>query len=292
MDSKGGRLQTSSGGDDEYSSRAADSISAFFNQQRLPPSHHRRSDASNSSLFDPLSDPYLDPLPPPPLNLDAVFAPGSTFFGSTAAESTIPRAAATDDETHRVRNPRKRSRASRRTPTTVLTTDTANFRAMVQEFTGIPAPPFFAAPSAMRSGPLGVPQAPNYLLRPFAQKLQPLQPPVVSSFPFPSSSMTNQALALQSLLQPSSDPHLKMGVLDGSEFRHGLPNLVSSDGTTNTSRPTSSAAGEASNNAADHSHHLSNSMHANYDYSQSISSGKFKNLHAPAQDMNMIEPWL
>ncbi|CAH9098626.1 unnamed protein product [Cuscuta europaea] len=36
------------------------------------------------------------------------------------------------------RNTKKRSRASRRAPTTVLTTDTSNFRAMVQEFTGIP----------------------------------------------------------------------------------------------------------------------------------------------------------
>ncbi|CAN0920033.1 hypothetical protein LINGRAHAP2_LOCUS31799 [Linum grandiflorum] len=42
------------------------------------------------------------------------------------------------------RNPKKRTRASRRAPTTVLTTDTSNFRAMVQEFTGIPAPPFSA----------------------------------------------------------------------------------------------------------------------------------------------------
>ncbi|OMO93830.1 VQ motif-containing protein [Corchorus capsularis] len=41
-----------------------------------------------------------------------------------------------------VKNPKKRTRASRRAPTTVLTTDTTNFRAMVQEFTGIPAPPF------------------------------------------------------------------------------------------------------------------------------------------------------
>ncbi|XP_006658836.1 calmodulin-binding protein 25-like [Oryza brachyantha] len=36
---------------------------------------------------------------------------------------------------------RKRPRASRRPPTTVLTTDASNFRAMVQEFTGFPAPP-------------------------------------------------------------------------------------------------------------------------------------------------------
>lgn len=34
---------------------------------------------------------------------------------------------------------RRRSRASRRTPTTLLNTDTTNFRAMVQHFTGSPA---------------------------------------------------------------------------------------------------------------------------------------------------------
>ncbi|KAH9315798.1 hypothetical protein KI387_024425, partial [Taxus chinensis] len=33
---------------------------------------------------------------------------------------------------------RKRSRASKRTPTTVLNTDTSNFKAMVQHFTGAP----------------------------------------------------------------------------------------------------------------------------------------------------------
>lgn len=51
-----------------------------------------------------------------------------------------------------VRNSKKRSRASRRAPTTVLTTDTTNFRSMVQEFTGIPAPPF--SPSFSRRLPL------------------------------------------------------------------------------------------------------------------------------------------
>lgn len=46
------------------------------------------------------------------------------------------------------KNPKKRTRASRRAPTTVLTTDTTNFRQMVQEFTGIPAAPFSTATSA------------------------------------------------------------------------------------------------------------------------------------------------
>lgn len=49
------------------------------------------------------------------------------------------------------KNPRKRTRASRRAPTTVLTTDTSNFRAMVQEFTGIPSSPFSAAASPLLS---------------------------------------------------------------------------------------------------------------------------------------------
>nr|DAD44015.1 TPA_asm: hypothetical protein HUJ06_002245 [Nelumbo nucifera] len=39
---------------------------------------------------------------------------------------------------------RRRSRASRRAPTTLLNTDTTNFRAMVQQFTGIPSTPFSA----------------------------------------------------------------------------------------------------------------------------------------------------
>ncbi|KAF0902625.1 hypothetical protein E2562_018256 [Oryza meyeriana var. granulata] len=47
---------------------------------------------------------------------------------------------------------RRRSRASRRAPVTLLNTDTTNFRAMVQQFTGIPAP----AAGAF-AGPGGVP---------------------------------------------------------------------------------------------------------------------------------------
>ncbi|KAM0907335.1 hypothetical protein ACQ4PT_016189 [Festuca glaucescens] len=41
---------------------------------------------------------------------------------------------------------RKRHRPSRRPPTTVLTTDASNFRAMVHEFTGFPTPPPFVHP--------------------------------------------------------------------------------------------------------------------------------------------------
>ncbi|XP_062229507.1 VQ motif-containing protein 22-like [Phragmites australis] len=51
-----------------------------------------------------------------------------------------------------VKPARRRSRASRRAPVTLLNTDTANFRAMVQQFTGIPAPP-----AGSFAGPAGVP---------------------------------------------------------------------------------------------------------------------------------------
>jgi hypothetical protein len=45
---------------------------------------------------------------------------------------------------------KKRARASRRAPVTMLNTDAANFRAMVQQFTGIPAPP--AGPFSVGGG--------------------------------------------------------------------------------------------------------------------------------------------
>uniref|UniRef100_A0A0E0LEF4 VQ domain-containing protein n=1 Tax=Oryza punctata TaxID=4537 RepID=A0A0E0LEF4_ORYPU len=74
---------------------------------------------------------------------------------------------------------RRRSRASRRAPVTLLNTDTTNFRAMVQQFTGIPAPPAgaFAGPGG------GVPVInfgsdygfPGAVL-PFSDHLQPRRP--------------------------------------------------------------------------------------------------------------------
>ncbi|GJN19112.1 hypothetical protein PR202_gb06350 [Eleusine coracana subsp. coracana] len=48
---------------------------------------------------------------------------------------------------------RRRSRASRRAPVTLLNTDTANFRAMVQQFTGIPAGPYGPGGPVISFGP-------------------------------------------------------------------------------------------------------------------------------------------
>lgn len=79
------------------------------------------------------------------------------------------------------KNPKKRTRASRRAPTTVLTTDTSNFRQMVQEFTGIPAPPFSTATSAFSRrldlfGSAARGESLIYPLRPSPQKVANIQP--------------------------------------------------------------------------------------------------------------------
>ncbi|XP_020204148.1 uncharacterized protein LOC109789580 [Cajanus cajan] len=194
----------------------------------IPTQHHH--------MFDPLSN-YLDPITQtstPVLNLDMMWSKAcrsepnhtqtdleafvtSQTRGNSGAFPTLPPesgsrgamlsvSAANNDQvqthTNVVRNPKKRSRASRRAPTTVLTTDTTNFRAMVQEFTGIPAPPFtsspfprtrldlFASPT-LRSNAFDspTPPPPPYLLRPFAQKLQ-----LRGLHPFPpsfSNTLTN-----------------------------------------------------------------------------------------------------
>jgi hypothetical protein len=104
------------------------------------------------------------------------------------------------------RGPKKRSRASRRPPTTVLTTDTSNFRAMVQEFTGFPAAPFVPASPFVRprlNTGLGLFQSGSnsafgspYLLRSFQQKLQ-TNPcvPVPSNNNLMSSSTIVDAIA-------------------------------------------------------------------------------------------------
>ncbi|KAJ8762678.1 hypothetical protein K2173_011158 [Erythroxylum novogranatense] len=112
----------------------------------------------------------------------------------------------TSDHTHVVaRNPKKRTRASRRAPTTVLNTDTSNFRAMVQEFTGIPEPPFSGSPysrrfdlfgtgSGLRSGHHPETMESFYRLRPSLQKVhQQSQLVPSSSSSFFTNDMVNAA---------------------------------------------------------------------------------------------------
>ncbi|GFP99638.1 hypothetical protein PHJA_002107900 [Phtheirospermum japonicum] len=215
MDSgNSGSLQSSSGGDEEYDSRAAASDHSIFMNTHPPPQppslfdpfsnytqplHHQypnnfnnnpnagwpgstsiRSDPNPNPHPPNIANPFMSSFQPPPPALGA--DPTTTTSSGGGGRSTA------------ARNPRKRSRASRRAPTTVLTTDTTNFRAMVQEFTGIPAPPF-SNPSFPRSNRLDNlfgsrsaaldAAAPPFLRRPFAQRGQ------TPSFLVPSSTNNN-----------------------------------------------------------------------------------------------------
>ncbi|CAO2188095.1 unnamed protein product [Urochloa humidicola] len=144
-------------------------------------------------------------LPPP--TAGASPPPAPCHGAGLASSGSAPAAAAASQQQPSSAPPlrgstsRKRARASRRAPTTVLTTDTSNFRAMVQEFTGIPAPPFASAASspAARSrldsllfpsrSAAAAASLPQYLLRPFAHKLPHAYPPPAStSSPAPATA--------------------------------------------------------------------------------------------------------
>ncbi|KAL8474185.1 hypothetical protein ACS0TY_030155 [Phlomoides rotata] len=79
--------------------------------------------------------------------------PANAFATDTTASAAVSRNNHLSPEQGRVSKPiRRRSRASRRTPTTLLNTDTTNFRAMVQHFTGGPAAPFAAGSQITNRG--------------------------------------------------------------------------------------------------------------------------------------------
>ncbi|KAG8047307.1 hypothetical protein GUJ93_ZPchr0008g11388 [Zizania palustris] len=212
MDSgNSGSLQSSSGGDDEFDSRCGGGVDSSPLSALLRQSASPSMAAGLGGSFYGLQE--LASMSPPPLQLPhisqaahqwsaALPAGGGAGAGAVASPSTssphgIQEQAAPGQQAvgPAPRGSRKRTRASRRAPTTVLTTDTCNFRAMVQEFTGIPSPPFagpparsrfdhlFPAPSSLRSAAASLSP---YLLRPFAQKLH--TSPFAS---FPSSSTSS-----------------------------------------------------------------------------------------------------
>ncbi|KAJ7965698.1 VQ motif-containing protein [Quillaja saponaria] len=179
-----GSGQSSSGDDQEYDSldlnpHPQHPYQVFGNSLLL--SHHQNHqpntffDLSPQYLHNVLSQSQSQSLPTsipnnPMLNLDPVRSHGlrselinctdpsrnnqSNFSSSSSLQldnnnnESIKLVSAPTALQGSARNPKKRTRASRRAPTTVLTTDTSNFRAMVQEFTGIPAPPFSAGGSS------------------------------------------------------------------------------------------------------------------------------------------------
>ncbi|KAE8696017.1 lipid-associated family protein [Hibiscus syriacus] len=230
--------------------------------------HHHQSQSPSSMFFDPLSSYFDHPLSSATnQNLDVVwskntrFDPGCNdlagFMASQQAHSRttfssvqIPvgsesgkkaSVSGTTDQqpsnNSMVRNSKKRSRASRRAPTTVLTTDTINFRAMVQEFTGIPAPPFSSSPfprtrldlfgtsPSMRSTQLD-PSSPHYLLRPFAQKLQYPPPFITFSSSKASSSMVDDIASTPSTNSTSSTTSINYHLPQNPPNNIGMQNPI------------------------------------------------------------------
>lgn len=236
MDSgNSGSMQSSSGGDDQEFDSRGESISSFlnaphhfgsisaapppflahqnpnfFDPQNLDHAAHYsnendliwsrglRSDHTFSNLGNASSSSRPQPIPTAPF-------PGPS--SADAARAPPP----PQQQPNAIKNPKKRTRASRRAPTTVLTTDTTNFRQMVQEFTGIPAAPFssspysrrldlFSAASALRSASHLDNLGPLYPLRPAAHKLlspfsSPPPPPLLNSTMIdaiiPTTTITN-----------------------------------------------------------------------------------------------------
>lgn len=138
MDSGSPSLQSSSGGDEDY-----DSHHAFPPPPPPPPPLFFNPNSYQTHLLP--SSPFYD------------FPSDYTFNNPSNAGTSEPAAAEPTQNQIPIRSSgvlhpkattKKRTRASRRAPTTVLTTDTTNFRAMVQEFTGIPSPPFTAGGSS------------------------------------------------------------------------------------------------------------------------------------------------
>ncbi|CAD6225159.1 unnamed protein product [Miscanthus lutarioriparius] len=257
MDSgNSGSLQSSSGGDDEFDSRGGGGVDSSPLSALLRPSPSPSPSAAAFSLHGSYFGLQELTSAPPPQQQAGAWSSGS-FPGASGLSSSSPRVGQPDsvaggrqqaaDTTVAAaqgqgaamggapapaaqppRGSRKRTRASRRAPTTVLTTDTSNFRAMVQEFTGIPSPPFAAGVGVGVGGPAAS-----------------LRTRFDHIFPPPSSSLRSAAADATASLPP----YLLR------PFPHKLPTAVPSSSfppfttTTSSSTPSSSNIGVANANA-------------------------------------------
>jgi hypothetical protein len=146
-----GSIQSSSGGDEEQHSNFLNNIHSssqsqfatfLDSSQNLEPfSHSSSPNSNNHSLY----------------NLDSLWSktvarsnPNITNFDDNKPQIPYSSIDPQNEPKKVTKNPKKRARSSRKAPTTVFTTDVANFRQMVQQFTGIPLDPFAPAPFAHR----------------------------------------------------------------------------------------------------------------------------------------------
>ncbi|KAG6400260.1 hypothetical protein SASPL_137085 [Salvia splendens] len=216
MDSgNSGSMQSSSGGDDQE----FDSTSSFphnFASISAPQFlSHQTPNFFDSNLLTQSLDHASDG--------DLIWSRGvrsdnQAFSGLGSSPPPNPTPATPQQQQ---RNPKKRTRASRRAPTTVLTTDTNNFRQMVQEFTGVPAAPFsggspysrrmgmFSAANLDGIGPIyPLRLAANKILSPFSSSIsaappsQLLNSTMIASIA-PTTTIANASRASKSSINPN-----------------------------------------------------------------------------------------
>ncbi|KAL7104396.1 hypothetical protein ACP275_08G241900 [Erythranthe tilingii] len=206
-----------------------------------PITHHDTTTINNNNTMLPNTPPFMPSFRPPP-------APGAGGADLALPPQQRQNQNQNQNQPAAARNPKKRSRASRRAPTTVLTTDTTNFRAMVQEFTGIPAPPFnnnnnssFPRSRFDLFGTTTHLDAPPYLRRPFAQKV-PFLPPSSSSL-----QLSSAAAAVAAASSPTNNNNT-----------HNIITSVNSSTSINNEASSSSASN--TNNNYQHSPNLFNNI--------------------------------
>ncbi|KAK1406756.1 hypothetical protein QVD17_38364 [Tagetes erecta] len=137
----------------------------YFNP--IPILQQQQSNFFNSSSFSQPQNPNPNPNP----NFDSIWSRNQNSAPIYNPDHQQDRFV----DPISTKTPKKRTRASRRAPTTVLTTDTSNFRQMVQEFTGIPNSPFAtsssSSPFTRRSDFFAAGVAPVNPVRPSAMKI-------------------------------------------------------------------------------------------------------------------------
>ncbi|XP_055835765.1 uncharacterized protein LOC129904247 isoform X2 [Solanum dulcamara] len=204
--------------DHSFNNFTASSSAPSSNAAAVQLLHHNQNPFSGSSSLPTMQQPSIEP--------------ANIVRASSSAQP--------DHQPNVAKNSKKRTRASRRAPTTVLTTDTTNFRQMVQEFTGIPTAPFTGSPytrrldlfstagSGMRSGHLDS-LGPLYPLRPSAQKVQ------VSPFmPQLSSSSTSSSSLLSSSMIDALMPTNNTGNQNNNNS-HSIVGVSTASASTSTS---------------------------------------------------------
>ncbi|KAL6523702.1 hypothetical protein OROGR_017305 [Orobanche gracilis] len=251
MDSgNSGSPQSSDGGDESYESRAAAGDDSIFINTHPPqplfdpyanytqqfhhpnPNHFNNPNAAWAGSTSVRPDPILN-------HHDAI---NFSMHSSVGADENNPGDGTSTSAA--VRNPKKRSRASRRAPTTVLTTDTTNFRSMVQEFTGIPAPPFgdssFLRSNRLdnlfgsRSASFDVAAA-AYLRRPFPQQTAPTPPFLVSSSA--TNNITTSLPTPNNLLLNLNSSNESQNPLFSSLLQSNTSKFIFSNSSVTASRP-------------------------------------------------------